>query len=146
MTFLRSIATTRLSDRVSIRVVMLTPVALAVGASVYQHLVDKAGEAVVEGGAKLLRATFRRDSDESDEVWRLVKARAIESGRSEAEQLAWMIGGLCVLQAVSMLIYRLQPVWRIGRHRLVLPRDMPASWQKLRGGERTVQTDRRDSR
>jgi hypothetical protein len=66
-------------------VAMLTPVALAVGASVYQHLVDKAGGAVVDGGGKLLRKVFRRDRAEADVVWRLVKARAVELGRSEAE-------------------------------------------------------------
>ncbi|EWC58698.1 hypothetical protein UO65_6052 [Actinokineospora spheciospongiae] len=65
-------------------VTMVTPVALAVGASVYQHLLDKAGESLVKGGGKLIRKVFRR-GDDSDAVRRVVEARALELGRSPEE-------------------------------------------------------------
>ncbi|MCG8915660.1 hypothetical protein L6E12_07660 [Actinokineospora sp. PR83] len=66
-------------------VTMVTPVALAVGASVYQHLLDKAGESLVKGGGKLIRKVFRRGADETDAVRRVVEARALELGRSPEE-------------------------------------------------------------
>ncbi|GAA2975003.1 hypothetical protein [Actinokineospora diospyrosa] len=71
-------------------VTMVTPVALAVGASVYQHLVDKAGESLVKGSAKLVRKIFRQEESASDDVRRVVVARAVELGRSaeDAERIA----------------------------------------------------------
>ena len=72
-------------------VTMVTPVALAVAASVYQHLVDKAGKSLVDGGAKVLRKLFGDDGDA--EVRRVVVARAVELGRSpeEAERIAEVV-------------------------------------------------------
>ena len=66
-------------------VTVVAPVALAVGASVYQHLLDKTGETLVKGGGKLVRRLFRRGADESAAVRRVVVARALELGRSAAE-------------------------------------------------------------
>ncbi|SER12852.1 hypothetical protein [Actinokineospora terrae] len=66
-------------------VTMLTPVALAVGASVYQHLLDKAGESLAKGTVQLVRKVFRRDEGAADEVRRVVVGRALELGRSQDE-------------------------------------------------------------
>ncbi|RLK55077.1 hypothetical protein [Actinokineospora cianjurensis] len=66
-------------------VTMVTPVALAVGASVYQHLLDKAGESLAKGTVQLVRKVFRRDQDAAAEVRRVVVDRALELGRSQEE-------------------------------------------------------------
>ncbi|MBM7773239.1 hypothetical protein JOD54_003443 [Actinokineospora baliensis] len=69
---------------------MVAPVALAVGASVYQHLVGKAGESLAKGTVALVRKVFRKQEDAAAEVRRVVVARALELGRSadEAERIA----------------------------------------------------------
>lgn len=81
---------------------VVSPVALAVAFSVYQHLVDRAGEAVVRRGVHVLRRLRRRvepdpellrvgiTRERLDEVKALAVARATELGLSpeDARRLA----------------------------------------------------------
>ncbi|OLR94996.1 hypothetical protein [Actinokineospora bangkokensis] len=86
-------------------VAALTPIALGVGASVYQHVLDKAGESLVDKGQGVLRKVFRRkpaalpadqvaaavlNTATRVEVHAVVVARATELGMTaeDAEKLA----------------------------------------------------------
>jgi hypothetical protein len=75
-------------------IVVLSPVALAVATSVYQHLLDKAGEAVVGGAGRLLRRLRRKKGHGSRpeitrgqlaELRALAVERAKELGLSDEE-------------------------------------------------------------
>ena len=86
-----------LGSGIDIAVALLSPVALGVAASVYQHLLDKTGEKIVEKGGRLLRRWRRPKAEpvvitaeELDELRALAVERAKELG--VADDLAEQIG------------------------------------------------------
>lgn len=83
-----------LGSGIDVAIALVSPVALAVASAAYDHLVSKAGEAVVEGGGRLLKrlgrkknAAFRPEitSAQLDELRELAVERVKELGLSDEE-------------------------------------------------------------
>jgi hypothetical protein len=85
-----------LGSGIDVAVALLSPVALGVATAVYEHLLDKAGEKIAEGGITLLKRLRRpKDvpaitADQFDELRALAVERAKELG--VADDLAEQIG------------------------------------------------------
>jgi hypothetical protein len=85
-----------LGSGLDIAVALLSPVALGVATAVYEHLLDKTGEMIVEGGGKLFKRLRRpKDApeitaDQLDELRALAIERAKELG--VADDLAEKVG------------------------------------------------------
>jgi hypothetical protein len=88
-----------LGSGIDVAVALVSPVALAIASAVYDRLIEKAGEAVVEGGGRLLKrlgrkknAAFRPEitAAQLDELRGLAVERAKELGLAdeEAERVA----------------------------------------------------------
>jgi hypothetical protein len=85
-----------LGSGLDIAVTVLSPVALGVATAVYEHLLDKAGEKIVESGGKLFKRLRRPrnapeiTADQLDELRALAVDRAKELG--VADDLAEKVG------------------------------------------------------
>ena len=85
-----------LGSGIDIAIALLSPVALAVATSVYEHLLDKTGEKIVEAGGKLFKRLSRPKgaptitADQLDGLRTLAIERAKELG--VADDLAEKVG------------------------------------------------------
>jgi hypothetical protein len=85
-----------LGSGLDVVIALLSPVALGVATAVYEHLLDKTGEKIVEGGGRLFKRLRRpRDApritpDQLDELRALAIERAKELG--VADDLAEKVG------------------------------------------------------
>ncbi|MEO6085414.1 MAG: hypothetical protein ABIQ18_20075 [Umezawaea sp.] len=85
-----------LGSGLDVAVTLLSPVALGVATAVYEHLLDKTGEKIVESGGKLFKRLRRPKNapeitaDQLDELRALAVERAKELG--VADDLAEKVG------------------------------------------------------
>jgi hypothetical protein len=84
-----------LGSGIDVAIALVSPVALAIGTAVYEQLVDKAGEAIVNAGGKLWKRWRRKElpditAEQLDELHRMTRERALELGLPEerAKQVA----------------------------------------------------------